>query len=365
MQKQLTRQYLPLLVITVFGVLLTVWVTTPERAPWANWSMGASLSKLLLALALLAAALVVTYVATRLGVRGGPAEALGPWRAWWSPPRPKHQGSASEPIERIEDMVGLMSVKREINSLIARLQVEQQRRAQNLPVTATSQHMVFTGPPGVGKTEIARQLGEIYRALGVLQSGHLVEVDRSSLVAGYVGQTAEKTMAVCKNALDGVLFIDEAYALADGSGDSSGFGKEAIEVLLKFMEDNRSRIIVIVAGYSNEMRRFISSNPGLASRFAKTIEFPAYGPDELLAILHRIAESRHYTLPAQGLDRVLRPWLRERMGAEDWGNARSIRNFFERACEAQAVRLATHHAADQELHAITIEDIQSVVQQHP
>jgi SpoVK/Ycf46/Vps4 family AAA+-type ATPase len=199
--------------------------------------------------------------------------------------------------------------------------------------------------------------------LGVLQSGHLVEVDRSSLVAGYVGQTAEKTLAVCKSALDGVLFIDEAYALADGSGESSGFGKEAIEVLLKFMEDNRSRIIVVVAGYSNEMRHFVGSNPGLASRFAKTIEFPAYGPSELTAILHRIAQDRHYELPQQDLDRVLLPWLRDRTGTKEWGNARSIRNFFERTCEAQAVRLAAQKASENELHRITIEDVQTAIAQ--
>src|SRR6516164_10555842 len=152
-------------------------------------------------------------------------------------------------------------------------------------------------PPGVGKTEVARALGDIYRALRVLRVGHLIEVQRSDVVAGYIGQTAPKMLEKCNQALDGILFIDEAYTLAANAGLGADFGKEAIDTLLKFMEDNRDRIVVIVAGYRNEMRRFIDSNPGLASRFTKTIEFPPYAADELATILRLMARRQNYQLP--------------------------------------------------------------------
>lgn len=354
------RHYIPLLLITVFGVLLTVWITTPEKAPWAGMSYSGTAARFAVGLLLVVLALALTYASARLAIRGTPYEAKGVWRSFMAAPAFESSESPNRPIEQIESLVGLGSVKREINSLISRLQIEQQRRLQNMSVTATSQHMVFTGPPGVGKTEIARQLGAVYRTLGVLESGHLVEVDRSDLVAGYVGQTAERTLAVCKRALDGVLFIDEAYALVDGSS-GGGFGKEAIEVLLKFMEDNRSRIIVIVAGYPNEMRRFVSSNPGLASRFAKTIDFPAYRPTELLAIFRRIARERQYELPDSGLERLLNPWFADRMKSTEWGNARSIRNLFERVCEEQANRLAASAVGGSAIQHIALGDIQAAM----
>ncbi len=355
------RNFIPLLLITVFGVLLTVWFTAPEKAPWAGMAISSTVVKLASALALLSLALLLTYVSARAAVRGTSLEARGVWRSFWAAPEPKLSDSPNAPIERIESMVGLNSVKREINSLISRLQIEQQRRMQNMSVTAISQHMVFTGPPGVGKTEIARQLGAVYRTLGVLDRGHLVEVDRSDLVAGYVGQTAERTLSVCKRALDGVLFIDEAYSLVDGNADGGGFGKEAIEVLLKFMEDHRSRIIVIVAGYPNEMRRFISSNPGLSSRFAKTIDFPPYRPSELLAIFQRIARERQYELPATGVERLLKPWMIGHMKSAEWGNARSIRNLFERVCEEQANRLAASSGSGHSIQEISLGDIESAM----
>lgn len=355
------RFYIPLLLITVFGVFLTVWITTPEKAPWVGMTYSDTFTRSAVALLLFAFALLLTYAAARLAILGTPYESNGAWRSFLAPPAFESSESLNKPIEKIESMVGLNSVKREINSLISRLQIEQQRRLQNMSVTATSQHMVFTGPPGVGKTEIARQLGAVYRTLGVLERGHLVEVDRSDLVAGYVGQTAERTLAICKRALDGVLFIDEAYSLVDGSAEGGGFGKEAIEVLLKFMEDHRSRIIVIVAGYPNEMRRFVSSNPGLASRFAKTIDFPAYRPSELLAIFQRIAHERQYELPNAGLERLLKPWFADRMKSAEWGNARSIRNLFERVCEEQANRLAASAEFGHTIQHLVLDDIESAI----
>ena len=248
-------------------------------------------------------------------------------------------------LDSLEQMIGLSPVKEEVNKLMAALEVERRRREQGLAVSPISRHMVFTGPPGVGKTEVARALGEIYRSLGVLRKGHLVETDRSGLVAGYVGQTAIKTLDVCKSALDGILFIDEAYALAAKPHSSVDFGPEAVDTLLKFMEDNRDRIVVIVAGYSNEMRRFIETNPGLASRFTKTIEFPAYSADELAAILRLMAKRQNYAVP-DDLETKVRPWIESHKRNESFGNARDMRTLLERAREAQAVRVAGDPVSD-------------------
>jgi SpoVK/Ycf46/Vps4 family AAA+-type ATPase len=248
-------------------------------------------------------------------------------------------------LDHLDQMVGLGSVKEEVNKLMAGLEVERMRREQGLAVAPISRHMVFTGPPGVGKTEVARALGEIYRALNVLRKGHLIETDRSGLVAGYVGQTAPKTLDVCKSALDGILFIDEAYSLASSPGAGPDFGREAIDALLKFMEDNRDRIVVIVAGYPNEMRRFIDSNPGLASRFTKTIQFPPYAPDELAAILRLMAKKQNFVLPDEPEAR-LGPWITSGMRNKAWGHAREMRTLLERAREAQALRIAADPSAD-------------------
>lgn len=239
-------------------------------------------------------------------------------------------------------VVGLAPVKDEVNKLIARLQVEAKRRAQNLPVTPMSLHMVFTGPPGVGKTQVARSLGEIYRSLRVLRKGHLVETERFELVAGYVGQTAPKTLDKCRQALDGMLFIDEAYALVSQTDAQFDFGREAIDTLLKFMEDHRDRIIVIVAGYPNEMRRFISSNPGLASRFPKTIEFPPYEAQELCEIFRGMAQHQNFHLPDR-FETKLQSWVELNANRQDWGNARAL---LEKSREAQALRIAADPTAD-------------------
>jgi SpoVK/Ycf46/Vps4 family AAA+-type ATPase len=269
------------------------------------------------------------------------------------------QRPGASPLEaalaRLDAMVGLAPVKQEVKSLMARMQVEQKRRDQGLEVSALSQHMVFTGPPGVGKTEIARLVGAICGGLKVLRKGHVVETDRSGLVAGYIGQTAIKTLEKCREALDGILFIDEAYGLAESTGGGgSDFGGEAIDTLLKFMEDNRDRIIVIVAGYRNEMRRFIDSNPGLSSRFSKIVDFPSYNADELSEIFKRMAIHQQFNLP-DGFEAKLKPWIENRSKSEDWANAREMRTLLEKVREAQALRVASDPAAD--ISQVTLEDI--------
>jgi SpoVK/Ycf46/Vps4 family AAA+-type ATPase len=242
-------------------------------------------------------------------------------------------------------MIGLGSVKNEVNKLLANLEVEKKRHDQGLPVTPMSRHMVFTGPPGVGKTVVARVLGDIYRSLNILQKGHLVEVGGRGLVAGYIGQTAEKTLEVCKSALDGILFVDEAYGLAPGDASGGDYGKEAINTLLKFMEDHRERLVVIVAGYPNEMRKFLASNPGLESRFTRTIDFPPYEPAELAQILRLMATKDGYELPGD-LDNKLIPWIEGNRKRENWGNAREMRTLLEHARDAQAMRISSNPNAD-------------------
>lgn len=263
--------------------------------------------------------------------------------------------TADDALNDLESMVGLGPVKSEINKLLASLEIERRRREQKLSVSTTSRHMVFTGPPGVGKTVVARAIGDIYRSLGVLRKGHLIEADRSQLVGGYVGQTAMKTLDICRSALDGVLFIDEAYSLSAGEWKGD-FGREAIEALLKYMEDHRDRLIVIVAGYPGEMHRFIASNPGLASRFTKTIDFPPYQAVELCEIFRFMATEQQYLLPF-GFEQTLVPWIEAQRRDPQWGNARAMRTLLEKVREAHAVRTSGDPEANvAEFDARDIED---------
>ncbi len=222
--------------------------------------------------------------------------------------------------------------------------------------------MVFAGPPGVGKTVVARLYGSILREFGVLEKGHLVETDRAGLVAGYVGQTAIKTKKRVAEALDGILFIDEAYALAArGSGDTDSFGQESIDTLLKEMEDKRDRLVVIVAGYPEQMQRFVASNPGLPSRFTKTIRFDSYDADQLVAILHATA-SRDLLHIDHTSDGLIREFFERASEAADFGNARTARTLLERVREAQALRIAPHLVGGSvDLARLTPTDIESAI----
>ncbi|WP_411868827.1 DUF4236 domain-containing protein [Vulcanococcus limneticus] len=249
--------------------------------------------------------------------------------------------ATAEILQELREMTGLASVKQEINSHINTLKVSALRREAGLAEIQTTNHMVFTGNPGTGKTTVARRLAELYRALGVLTKGTLTEVDRSALVAGYVGQTAIKTKAVIEQARGGILFIDEAYALSTGQGEES-FGREAIDTLLKYMEDYREELIVIVAGYSEPMQAFLQSNPGLQSRFNKFIAFPDYSADELKAIFRSFCQASGYRL-STALDRSLDDAFAAMVEAKPahFGNARTVRNLFDLAVVRQANRVVT------------------------
>jgi S1-C subfamily serine protease/Holliday junction resolvasome RuvABC ATP-dependent DNA helicase subunit len=264
-------------------------------------------------------------------------------------------------LEELRGMTGLGAVKAEIEMLVSRLKVEAARRERGLPVAPISLHMVFGGPPGTGKTVVARLYGAILRDLGVLDKGHLIETDRAGLVAGYVGQTALKTREKIADALDGILFIDEAYALT-GQGDvGNDFGREAIDTLLKEMEDKRDRLVVIVAGYPDPMRKFIASNPGLPSRFTKTVPFNSYEADDLVTITHAIAQRDGLRVSADA-DLTLKSFFERARAAPDFANARTARTVLERAREAQAARIAPLIGTpDVNLDELTLADIDAAI----
>ncbi len=254
-------------------------------------------------------------------------------------------GELNAAMAELKGLVGLTHVKGEVDRLVDVLAVQARRKAAGKKVPEMGLHLVFVGPPGTGKTTVARLIGRIYRGLGVLDSGHLVETDRSGLVAGYVGQTAIKVDAIVQQALDGVLFVDEAYAL--GVGGDQDFGQEAIAALLKRMEDERERLAAILAGYDAPMRRMLDSNPGLRSRFPTILQFTAYTADELAEIFRLMAARYDYTLSAPAGSRLVEvcAMMIANQGS-NFGNAREVRNLFEDAVAAHAQRAADDAAVD-------------------
>ena len=272
---------------------------------------------------------------------------------------------AVPPPEKMEDLqaeldsyIGLSAVKREVKNLINLVKVHQLRRENGLPAADLSLHMVFSGNPGTGKTTVARLMARIYHSLGILSKGQLIEVDRSGLVAGYVGQTAIKTRKAVDSALGGVLFIDEAYAL--NSRSDNDFGQEAINTILKAMEDHRDELVVIAAGYDGLMDDFIHSNPGLESRFNRFLHFEDYTPEELVQIFEMQCKKGCYTME-EDTRQAVQAYLRAAdTDPAAFGNARGVRNLFEKVLSAQANRLAAMDAVSrEELMKLTPSDVQA------
>ena len=269
--------------------------------------------------------------------------------------------SRTSATKELNALIGLTSVKSEINSLTNYIKVQKMREEKGMKVSPVSLHCVFTGNPGTGKTTVARIVSEIYKELGLLKKGHLVETDRSGLVAEYVGQTAVKTNKIIDSALDGILFIDEAYSLVDGG--NSDYGKEAIATLLKRMEDDRDRLVVILAGYTDDMKRFIDSNPGLQSRFNRYIEFPDYSTEELFQIFESSTKKYEYSLTEEAAS-VLKAILNNAVEHKDknFGNGRFVRNLFEKVIENQANRISSvSDITAESLATIEVEDIQNAL----
>ena len=276
---------------------------------------------------------------------------------------PQAEEAPEEPPEKIEDLkaelnsyIGLTGIKKEVNNLINLVTVYKLRQEHGLKTVDMSLHMVFSGNPGTGKTMIARLMARIYRSLGMLSKGQLVEVDRSGLVAGYVGQTATKTSEVIEKAKGGVLFIDEAYAL--NSKSENDFGQEAIDTLLKAMEDNRDDLVVIVAGYDGLMDQFIHSNPGLESRFNRYLHFDDYTTDEMMGILDMRLEKGQYKLDDEARAAARRYIEDANTSSISFGNGRGVRNLFERMLVAQSNRLAeSADVTTDDLMLITAADV--------
>ena len=293
---------------------------------------------------------------TEVGVTGAPL-AEGEAKPKDPTTTKSSEADLKKALKELDQLVGLEVVKKQVKELTALVRVQKLRRAADLPVAVMSHHLVFRGNPGTGKTTVARLIGRIYQALGVVPDGHVVETDRAGLVAEYVGQTAIKTSEAFGKARGGVLFIDEAYTLARDAGSASGFGQESIDALVKLMEDHRDDTVVIAAGYPDEMDDFINTNPGLRSRMPRTIDFPDYTDEELLLIFSRLAKQAGYTATAPAKRRV-----RELLAASErgpgFGNGRAVRTLFEQAVQRQALRLADEKSPTRgELKALTADDV--------
>jgi SpoVK/Ycf46/Vps4 family AAA+-type ATPase len=268
-----------------------------------------------------------------------------------------------ELLEKLDALVGLEKIKQSVKSLINYVKIRKLREENGLPNPPLSLHMVFTGNPGTGKTTVARILSELYKAIGVLSKGQLVEVDRSGLVAGFVGQTALKTSETVTSALGGILFIDEAYSLAPETGSGNDFGREAIETLLKMMEDHRKDLIVIVAGYSEPMERFIVSNPGLESRFNRYFFFEDYNGGELYDIFSSMCAKSEYALTGEAQEYAREHFLRlYDLRDENFGNARHVRNIFENIVAVHSDRVSDLEGHTREdLTTVILEDLENSV----
>ena len=274
-----------------------------------------------------------------------------------APAPEKPEEPETDPIEDLNALIGLSTIKHDVKELTDFVKVQKLRKDAGLKSVPTSLHLVFTGNPGTGKTTVARIIGRIYKKIGVLSKGQLIEVDRSGLVAGYVGQTAIKTQQKIQEAMGGVLFIDEAYALS--GGDQDAFGQEAINTLLKAMEDHRDDLIIIVAGYTKPMEHFIASNPGLKSRFNKYIEFPDYTLDELQDIFMMNVKKYDYTVSDEVLTQIRGMIAAKKLlTMENFANAREVRNLFEEVITNQARRIAAmENPTAEDIMAITMDDL--------